>query len=401
MIQAKIVADSLTERGHRLTTMEVVMPRYILAEFNTHRMLSKNSASSRAIPLRKMLLSVMYNPFIPYAWQENHKGMQGTKYLNTEYLFGLHEFLDKAKDFFYSENKEDNEKLQSIYLALLTKPEYLSEKTLKDWWLLARDKALEIVAVFGIFGLTKQLANRLLEPFMYHKVLVSATEWENFSNLRCPSYTFHNDDSTNDFVYKSRKEAIKDLGGDNPVEYPELNVTLGKLSTVQWLELNAGQADIHMMELAECIYDAIKESTPTKLKEGEWHIPYGDNLNEIDITQVWTKLSTKENVISITELKAKISIARCARLSYQTLGDNPVIDYEADLKLYDTLYNSGHASPAEHIARAMTEEEHNSYVKGKASNKGTDLMPMWVLPNEAKGWCRNYRGFIMYRELLD
>lgn len=49
----------------------------------------------------------------------------------------------------------------------------------------------------------------------------------------------------------------------------------------------------------------------------------------------------------------------------------------------------------------MTEEEHNSYVKGKASNKGTDLMPMWVLPNEAKGWCRNYRGFIMYRELLD
>ena len=74
---------------------------------------------------------------------------------------------------------------------------------------------------------------------------------------------------------------------------------------------------------------------------------------------------------------------------------------EKDLALYESLTNSGHASPTEHIAKAMTEEEHNSYVKGKASNKGTDLMPMWVLPNEAKGWCRNYRGFIMYRELLD
>ena len=197
----------------------------------------------------------------------------------------------------------------------------------------------------------------------------------------------------NKIQFKSRKEATIFLA--------EKGIDTSNWSDLDWLNLNIGQADIHMMFLAEAIYDAINESIPRKLKEGEWHIPYGDNLNEIDITQVWTKLSTKENVISITELKAKISIARCARLSYQTLGDNPVIDYEKDLALYESLTNSGHASPTEHIAKAMTEEEHNSYVKGKASNKGTDLMPMWVLPNEAKGWCRNYRGFIMYRELLD
>lgn len=366
MIQAKIVADSINIQGDRLTTLEVVMPRYILAEFNTHRMLSKNSASSRAIPFSKMVKEIEERPFIPYAWQKDHKGMQGTEYLENSHLI------------------EEATRL----------------------WLKARDNAVMSATLLngsvGGKAVTKQLVNRLLEPFMYHKVLVSATEWQNFFNLRCPSYTFHdNDKDKQDWVFKSRKEAIKMLGENELVEYTSGVKTLKELTTLDWLGVNTGQADIHMMILAEAIYDAIKESTPTKLKDGEWHIPYGDNLNEIDITQVWTKLSTKENVISITELKAKISIARCARLSYQTLGDNPVIDYEADLKLYDTLYNSGHASPAEHIARAMTEEEHNSYVKGKASNKGTDLMPMWVLPNEAKGWCRNYRGFIMYRELLD
>ena len=63
MIQAKIVADSINIQGDRLTTLEVVMPRYILAEFNTHRMLSRNSASSRAIPFDKMLEMVKTNPF--------------------------------------------------------------------------------------------------------------------------------------------------------------------------------------------------------------------------------------------------------------------------------------------------------------------------------------------------
>ena len=77
MIQAKIVADSINIQGDRLTTLEVVMPRYILAEFNTHSMLSKNSASSRAIPFNKMVKAVQENPFVPYAWQKDHKGMQG------------------------------------------------------------------------------------------------------------------------------------------------------------------------------------------------------------------------------------------------------------------------------------------------------------------------------------
>ena len=370
MIQAKIVADSINIQGDRLTTLEVVMPRYILAELNTHRMLSKNSASSRAIPFSKMVKEIEERPFIPYAWQKDHKGMQGTEYLENSHLI------------------EEATRL----------------------WLKARDNAVMSATLLngsvGGKAVTKQLVNRLLEPFMYHKVLVSGTEFENFMALRCPSYEWEYEEGT--IKAKSKEEFLNmflkryPTNGEKDLidELGLVDEDLQPINILAWLNLNKGQADIHMMFLAEAIYDAMNKSIPKQLKEGDWHIPYGDNMNIQTLNNylINTDLGKTD---SIETLQCKISIARCARLSYQTLGDNPVIDYEADLKLYDNLYKSKHASPTEHIARAMTEEEHNSYVKGKASNKGTDLMPMWVLPNEAKGWCRNYRGFIMYRELLD
>ena len=373
MIQAKIVADSINIQGDRLTTLEVVMPRYILAEFNTHRMLSKNSASSRAIPFSKMVKEIEERPFIPYAWQKDHKGMQGNEYLENSHLI------------------EEATRL----------------------WLKARDNAVMSATLLngsvGGKAVTKQLVNRLLEPFMYHKVLVSGTEWENFFNLRCPSYEWEYEEGT--IKAKSKEEFLNmflkryPTNGEKDLidELGLVDEDLQPINILAWLNLNKGQADIHMMFLAEAIYDAIKESTPRELKDGEWHIPYGDNIDYLQLGIVTAEyyINNPTEVIDINKWATRISIARCARLSYQTLGDNPVIDYEKDLALYESLTNSGHASPTEHIAKAMTEEEHNSYVKGKASNKGTDLMPMWVLPNEAKGWCRNYRGFIMYRELLD
>ena len=148
MIQAKIVADSINIQGDRLTTLEVVMPRYILAEFNTHRMLSKNSASSRAIPFNKMVKSIQDSPFVPYAWQKDHKGMQGNEYFT------------------------DNVDIKANIFN----------------WLEARDRAVATASWMHEGKVTKQLVNRLLEPFMYHKVLVSGTEFSNFFNLRCPVY---------------------------------------------------------------------------------------------------------------------------------------------------------------------------------------------------------------------
>ena len=84
MFKVEIKAHSVDERGYELLTVSATFPRIILAEVNTHRMLSKNTSSSRAIPFNKMVESVEQNPFIPIAWQKNHKGMQGTEYLTKE-----------------------------------------------------------------------------------------------------------------------------------------------------------------------------------------------------------------------------------------------------------------------------------------------------------------------------
>lgn len=69
-ISATIVADSLNPQGDRLISVLCTFPRIILSEVNTHRMLSKNTSSSRAIPFNKMLEAVQNDPFIPIAWQK-------------------------------------------------------------------------------------------------------------------------------------------------------------------------------------------------------------------------------------------------------------------------------------------------------------------------------------------
>jgi len=148
MIDAKIITDSVNKNGDRLTTFILTFPRFILAELNTHRAFSRNSASSRAIPFKKMVKSVEENPFIPIAWQKDHKGMQGTEYLNQDADEGL---------------------------------------IVRDW-LSARDNAVEVAKSLNKEGVTKQLCNRLLEPFMWHTVIISATEFSNFFELRCPIY---------------------------------------------------------------------------------------------------------------------------------------------------------------------------------------------------------------------
>jgi hypothetical protein len=170
MIQAKVIADSICY-DNRITTLEVVMPRMILAEFNTHRMLSRNSASSRAIPFKKMVQMVEDNPFVPIAWQKDHKGMQGTEYFTGDLIK-------------YAE----------------VEWRWSMKKTLNSAKRLNLDNKV-----------TKQLCNRLLEPFMWHKVIVTATEWENFFNLRCPQYSYlpldsDSNDPNSRVYFKSKKD---------------------------------------------------------------------------------------------------------------------------------------------------------------------------------------------------
>jgi thymidylate synthase ThyX len=352
MYKAEILADSLNLKGDRLTTMKITFPRFILAEMNTHRMFSRNSASSRAIPFKKMVKMVEENPFIPLAWQKDHKGMQGTEYI-------------QSKD--------------GIYVC-------------KAGWLESRDKAIHSAMWLNSCNVTKQLCNRLLEPFMWHTVIVTATEWENFFKLRCPQYEVPYTWDTKTKVFRSKKEATKywqdkankDTSIGQPTEKTDLD----------WLKINKSQADIHIQAIAELMWDAINESTPKQLEDGEWHIPFGDNIE-------WTKNNWKEYLSNIepldnvtdrgTTAKIQIATARCARISYETLGDNPKIDYEADIKLHDRLSTEGHMSPFEHCAKAMSDEEYDLFFNGdlKANNF------------ESAGWCRNFKGFIQYRHIVE
>lgn len=295
-IEAKIIADSKNEFGDRITTFILTFPRFILAELNTHRLFSRNSASSRAIPFKKMVKMIEEDPFIPIAWQKDHKGMQGSEYF---------------------EGQPYN---------------IVSE------WIQARDFAIKQATELNNLGVTKQICNRILEPFMWHTAIVTATEYENFFALRANE-----------------------------------------------------EAEIHIKELAERMLQAYNESKPELLETGDWHIPFRD---QIDNDEIYTMADTKE--YKFTEIFLKIATAKCARVSY--LNHNGENDYRSDVKLHDRLLKSGHFSPFEHCARVMSPEEYNNNVKGLVDF--WDIVILLGGKSEVFGWSGNFRGFIQYRKTL-
>lgn len=187
---ARILADSLSPDGIRLITYEVTFPRIVLAEFNTHRVFSRNSASSRAIPVATMLKRIQDDPFIPIYWGKNQKGMQAAEELPAD--------------------------AQARALAQ---------------WLQARDHAVETVKRLQLpdIDLHKQIANRLLEPWLWQTVLVTATEWDNWDGLR-----------------------------DNSQAQPEIQRIAGMMKTVR------------------------SESIPLQLSYGEWHLPLVSDRDQLE-----------------------------------------------------------------------------------------------------------------------
>ena len=368
-ISAEIVADSLSPQGDRLTSVLVTMPRIILSEMNTHRMLSKNTSSSRAIPFKKMVEAVEENPFIPIAWQKEHTGMQGYEY-----------FTDLENDI----------------------------PSLERGWLSARDNAIETAKYLNkcfenedgsIEGLTKQLCNRLLEPFMWTTMLITGSKegWDNFFSLRCPAYYY----AGNNKSYKSKKELLPILLNDfgkSPVDY-------------FWYNINKGQAEIHIMDLAEKIYDAMNESIPNQLKAGEWHIPFENKIDLRELANIIPHYQNNNGDIvnnkKLTEAKVQISTAMAAHTSYTTVGNEPVKTYEDWIKLHNKLvaYDPPHSSPMEHCARAMSDEEYECFLKGereinKNANHWSDVEYFYDY-DKIFGWCNNLKGFIPYRYFID
>lgn len=255
-ISAMVVADSVSPQGHRLTTLQLRYPRFIHAEFMTHRQFSRNASSSRAIPVKKMIEDIRRDPAMPIYWGSNKPGMQaGEEISGTE--------LEVAK----------------------------------GNWLASLNEVIQRVQVMtDTCGLHKQIANRMLEPWAHINVVVTATSWSNFFALRA-----------------------------HPDAQPEIKA------------------------LAEAMQEAIQGSKPVLLKPGQWHLPY---IRQTDVTH--ESFFGKDGFLfqdEMMDILKKVSVARCARVSYLTHDGRPTT-IEEDVALYEKLVVSQplHASPAEHQA---------------------------------------------------
>jgi len=141
---AKVVAYSISPQGKELVTYELEYPRIILAEMNTHRVFSRNSMSSRAIPVESMLKQIRESPAHPVEFGKNKAGMASAG--------------------------EYNELVQGV------NPE--------NFWNIAGFVAAMFSQAYADAGYHKQVANRLIEPFQRMKTVLSTTESENFFKLR-------------------------------------------------------------------------------------------------------------------------------------------------------------------------------------------------------------------------
>lgn len=275
MYAAKIVADSIAENGCRLTTFEVTMPRIILSEWNTHRMFSRNTASSRAIPVKKMIDAIKDNPFIPERFPKNQAGMS-----NDEWL----------------EGQEEQNALAS--------------------WLAARDAALTIANQLTDLNVHKQISNRLLEPFMWTTSVTSATDWKNFFSLRC-----------------------------SPMAQPEIQ------------------------KIAYMMRDLYEESVPrdfTNLNgDWNWHLPYVSSETQEQVLEQMSDIgfeSTSALNAELLQRLIKVSIGRCARVSYLNHGENNTP--EKDIEICERLIASRHMSPTEHVATPTSLANYSGNFKG-------------------------------------
>lgn len=144
--EAKIITDSISLSSHRLTTFEITYPKFVHNELMTHRMFSRNTASSRAIPYKKTRDQVMTDPVLPVWWGKNQAGMQAKEELD-EVTRGHAEYQ----------------------------------------WLVARDEAIFRADELNRLGAHKQIVNRVIEPWMWITAIVTSTNYDNFFHLRCHS----------------------------------------------------------------------------------------------------------------------------------------------------------------------------------------------------------------------
>ena len=216
MYECRVERDSITEYGERLTTTVLTLPRIVLAELNTHRVFSRSSASSRAIPVEKLIARVKEDPFFPVYWGKNQKGMQADAELSADEIEGCRRI-----------------------------------------WLEAAEDAIKHAKRLLDKGVHKQITNRLLEPFLWHTVIITATEWSNWDHLR---------------VDREAQPEIK--------------------------------------KGAEMVLECRSASRPKLLSCAEWHMPFGA---PDDVNLLYEAGNYSDEAVSIKEDLVKVSVGRSAR----------------------------------------------------------------------------------------
>lgn len=398
---AEAVAHSKAPNGEELITIVGTFPRIILAEINTHRMLSKNTSSSRAIPFFKMVKSISDNPFIPYAFQKHHSGMQGTEYLDPNKKITWEEVQPIIHEMVTKNFSLEDGDWAEIEFAMneYVWPLFNADKTGRtpaEWWLQVRNIVVGCAVMLYAMGVTKQIANRLLEPFMWvTDILTGGKEfWESFFRLRAPIYT--TSDLSGTYTFRSREEVLSHINLS-----PDFDIT-----EEAFLSFNRGQAEIHMMDFAEKCWDAIRKSEPKVLKAGEWHIPFEDKIRQMDFSSVNVdkyRISGIRPHEAALNVIIKVSTAMCARVSYTVVGDEKEITPEALIKVYDEKLidqDPPHSSPFEHCARVMSSYEYQKFIKGEGLMYDP-YTSAFTFDSSEEGWCNNFKGFIQLRYLIE
>lgn len=315
-IRVHILKDSISEQGHRMTTYELEYPRFLHCELLTHRDLSRNCSSSRAIPINTMLRFTEENMAVPVYWGKKKKGMQATEEVDAEVSLKL--------------------------------------------WLEAYQSAVESLKKMDGADLHKQIANRIIEPWQMMKVVVTATSWENFWNLR-----FHKD-TLPEFVY-----------------------------------------------LVQKMFVAMQGSEPQLLRAGEWHLPYvgicvrpnQEDTYYFDYEEDKSGTETDgylyEIPLTLEEAK-KVSSGRCAAVSYRTVS----VDTVRAKAISGDMSESAvvHASPFEHQGTPIKASSWS--MDGSQDINQVDDVQTWEdgithMKRTGDLCSGNLVGFIQHRHLLD
>jgi hypothetical protein len=252
-ITSTIIQDSIHE-GIRLTTFELEYPRFIHAELLTHRQFSRNSASSRAIPVARVNELLVQNPAEPAGWGKNQAGMTA------------------------GEEIEEKEQAKIV-------------------WHSAKESAVAYSRQLLDLGVHKQISNRITEPFQMIKVVLTATEFQNWFELRA-----------------------------HPDAQPEIQL------------------------LAQKMLERYNQSQPFQLQQGDWHVPYvGRQLKN---SQMYYLVGNEE----VTRQTARlVSASCCAQVSYRRLDQS----LDKALLIAQRLVHGRpwHASPFEHQAKTILHQQ--------------------------------------------